>query len=102
MIAVAPDLIETAVGNPPSWSVTAGTSFYVMGYGEEPREMPLPQPRVTRYYLSLDTTKGSGDVLLTGSRSVPSLGVNGRIMGALQLPFLPMPPPDPIISCAAG
>jgi hypothetical protein len=28
---------------------------------------------VTRYYLSLDAVKGSGDTLLTGSRAIPGL-----------------------------
>jgi hypothetical protein len=71
----APDLIETAVSDPPS-SSTAGSSFSVtdsvMNQGSA-----SAGASITSYYLSLDTTKGNGDILLTGSRSVPSLGING-------------------------
>src|SRR5437867_1640156 len=35
----------------------------------------------TRYYLSLDQVRGTGDVLLTGSRSVPALAAGGSNTG---------------------
>ena len=31
----------------------------------------------TRFYVSLDTSKGAGDILLTGTRAVPALGSRG-------------------------
>ena len=40
---------------------------------------------MTSYYLSSDTIKGSGDILLTGSRSVPSLGMNETNSGILTV-----------------
>ncbi len=35
----------------------------------------------TRYYLSADTAKGSGDILLTGGRPVPALSVGATSTG---------------------
>jgi hypothetical protein len=77
--AVAPDLIETAVGNPP-WNANAGSSFSVWDTVKNQGNASAPAS-ITRYYLSLDTSRGSGDVLLTGSRSVLALGVNGTNSG---------------------
>ena len=84
VIAVAPDLIETTLSNPPSWNVMAGTSFYVTDTVKNQGNASAAAS-ITRYYLSQDTTKGSGDVLLTGSRSVPSLGVNGTNYGSVTV-----------------
>jgi M6 family metalloprotease-like protein len=39
----------------------------------------------TRYYLSLDTEKGSGDVLLTGSRAIPSLATGASSSGTVTV-----------------
>jgi len=77
------DLIETAVSNPPV-SATAGSSFSVTDTVEN-RGNASAGASITSYYFSMDTTKGSGDVLLTGSRSVPSLGINGTNSGTITV-----------------
>jgi hypothetical protein len=80
---VEPDLIETAVSDPPS-SSTAGASFSVTDTVKN-QGSTSAGASITSYYLSLDTTKGSGDILLTGSRSVPSLGMNETNSGILTV-----------------
>ena len=71
-VATRPDLVETAVNNPPA-SATRGGTFKVTDTVKNQGTVTAGAS-ATRYYLSLDTQKGSGDVLVTGSRSVPSLG----------------------------
>ena len=39
-------------------------------------------PSTTRYYLSLNTTKGAGDVLLAPGRAVPGLAASEQSWGA--------------------
>jgi hypothetical protein len=43
----------------------------------------------TRYYLSADRQKGSGDTLLTGSRSVPSLAPGTGFSGSTLTVTIP-------------
>jgi len=78
-----PDLIETAVSNPPADS-TAGSSFSVTDTVEN-QGSASAGTSTTSYYLSLDAIRGSGDTLLTGSRSVPSLGINETNDGVLTV-----------------
>jgi hypothetical protein len=40
---------------------------------------------MTQYYLSTDTTKSIGDKLLTGTRSVPTLGPGASSTGTLTV-----------------
>ena len=80
---VAQDLIETAVSDPPS-SPTAGSSFSVTDTVKNQGSASVGAS-ITSYYLSLDTTKDIGDILLTGSRSVPSLGINETNDGILTV-----------------
>lgn len=67
----APDLRATALSNPPA-SVGRGKSFNVtdttVNVGTGPARVST-----TRYYLSSDAKKSSGDVLLSGSRTVPQI-----------------------------
>jgi parallel beta-helix repeat protein len=67
----APDLVGSAVSDPPA-SARLASSFpvtdTVLNQGNAPAGAST-----TRYYLSLDATKGSTDQLLTGSRAVPAL-----------------------------
>jgi hypothetical protein len=79
--AVLPDLIETAVSNPPA-TVTLGGSFSVTDTAQNNGAGPAA-PSTTRYYLSLDTTKSGGDVLLTGSRAVPALAAGASSAGTV-------------------
>jgi hypothetical protein len=79
----APDLIETVVSDPPL-SSTTGSSFSVTDTVKN-QGSASAGASITSYYLSLDTIKGSGDILLTGSRSVPSLGINETNDGILTV-----------------
>jgi hypothetical protein len=57
---------------------------------------------VTRYYLSLNTTRGAGDVLLSGSRGVPALTVGQQSWGAMAT-TIPASTPDGLyylLACA--
>ena len=56
----------------------------------------------TRYYLSTDTAKGNGDVLLTGSRMVGILGASGFSTGAatVTVPSATAPGVYRVFACA--
>jgi CARDB len=66
-----PDLRETSVSNPPS-AVKIGGSFSVTDVAKN-QGLTSAGASVTRYYLSTDRLKSSGDTLLSGSRSVATL-----------------------------
>jgi hypothetical protein len=74
-----PDLITTAISNPPPIVGTGGT-FSIT-------DAALNQGNVTggssstRYYLSLDGVKSAGDILLTGARSVAGLAPGASSIG---------------------
>ncbi len=70
-IGSLPDLVETAVSDPPANAVV-GSQFAVTDTAKN-NGPGTAGPSTTRYYLSLNTVKDSGDVLLGGSRAVPSL-----------------------------
>src|SRR5206468_2046102 len=70
VIVSGPDLIETAVSNPPT-SVAPGGTFSVTDTVQNTGSAAVAAS-TTRYYLSTTTSK-SGARLLTGSRAVPSL-----------------------------
>ncbi len=67
----APDLITTTVGNPPA-QVAPGATFSatdtVINQGGH-----TAASSTTRYYLSADGVRNTGDILLSGTRSVTSL-----------------------------
>jgi subtilase family serine protease len=67
----APDLVVTTVSDPPATAVLGGS----FGVTETVRNQgpTAAGGSTTRYYLSLDTLKNSGDRLLTGNRVVPGL-----------------------------
>jgi len=78
----APNLVVTALTNPPS-AVTPGTAFTVTDTVQNQSRIPAVWSR-TQYYLSLDGSKGSGDKLL-GGRVVPALGDDGMFTASLPL-----------------
>ncbi|HEV8437730.1 MAG TPA: SBBP repeat-containing protein [Methylomirabilota bacterium] len=67
-----PDLQETSVSNPPA-TLNAGQGFSVSDTVSNFGSVAAPAS-TTRYYLSLDTARNSGDILLTGSRAIGLLG----------------------------
>jgi hypothetical protein len=79
----APDLIQTAMGNPPA-AAARGLSFLIS-------ETVLNQgsagaaSTTTRFYLSVDALRNSGDKGLTGTRVVPSLGVGASSGGTVTV-----------------
>jgi hypothetical protein len=75
-----PDLTEGAVSNPPG-TVIAGTMFSVTDTVINVGAIASVST-ATRYYLSVDTIKTPGDVLLTGGRSVPSLNAGASHTGS--------------------
>ena len=66
-----PDLVETAVSDPPT-TVTLGGTFSVSDTVQNIGSAAAAAS-TTRYYLSTTTSKNASSILLTGSRSVPSL-----------------------------
>ena len=70
-----PDLIETAVSDPPA-AAAPGGAFPVTDTVKNQGPVSAGAS-TTRYYLSLDGLKGSGDKLLTGTRSVGTLVAGG-------------------------
>ena len=74
-----PDLVVTAVSNPPATS-GLGWSFAVTDTLQNQGGAGAGDS-VTRYYLSLDTVRNGGDVLLSGQRAVGSLAVAGTSTG---------------------
>jgi subtilisin family serine protease/subtilase family serine protease len=66
-----PDLVVTSVDDPPA-SALSGASTRVTDITRNGSTVDAPAS-TTRFYLSLDTLRNAGDVLLTGGRSVPAL-----------------------------
>ena len=77
------NLIEGAVSNPPA-TVARGGSFTVSDTAVNAGSLGAGTS-FTRYYLSLDLARNAGDVLLTGSRSVPALVAGGSSTGPATL-----------------
>jgi hypothetical protein len=82
-IASAPDLVETAVSNPPA-TIVRGQKFSVT-------DTTLNQggstaaASITRYYLSLDTIRGPGDVRMGGKRLIPALAPGASSSGSVNV-----------------
>jgi hypothetical protein len=74
-----PDLVVTAVSNPPL-AIAPGAHFPVTDTAKNQGAV-LAGNAPTRYYLSADAQKGSGDILLVGSRGVPSLATGASHAG---------------------
>jgi subtilase family serine protease len=78
-----PDFIETAVSNPPA-SAAPGAAFSVTDTVQNAGSA-TGGASTTRYYLSLDTSKDAGDLLLTGTRGVPSLASGANSTGTTSI-----------------
>jgi subtilisin-like proprotein convertase family protein len=99
-VAQLPDLVQTAIGNPPANVIlgdTLGTSETVQNQGGG-----FAVPSTTRFYLSLNTVKDSADVLLAGGRGVPELSAAGSNAGvsSVAIPFTPSPGAYYLLACA--
>jgi subtilase family serine protease len=78
-----PDLVETSVSKPPTTALVGG-SFSVTDTAENQGNANAG-PSTTRYYLSVNTSKGTGDILLTGNRSVPALVSEATSTGTVDV-----------------
>jgi subtilase family serine protease len=75
-----PNLVESALANPPA-AARIGGSFSVSDTARNAGNASAGAS-TTRYYLSTDAAKSSGDRLLTGGRSVPSLAAGATSSGS--------------------
>ena len=78
-----PDLVITAVGNPPA-SAAKGAKFRITDTTKNQGTVTATAS-ATRYYLSTDQQKGGGDVLLSGTRSVSSLNAGQSASGNVNV-----------------
>jgi hypothetical protein len=76
----APDLVESAITEPPP-AVSRGGSFAVVETVRNLGNADATVISTTRFYLSLDVKKSASDLLLTGTRAVPPLPVGGALAG---------------------
>jgi hypothetical protein len=96
----APDLIESAISNPPA-TASPGGSFSVTDTALN-QGNAAAGASTTRYRLSLDTKKSASDPLLTGTRSVPALGVGASSTGSVTvtIPAATAPGTYFLLACA--
>jgi hypothetical protein len=78
-----PDLVEIAVSAPPA-TKQRGTTFTVTDTAQNIGAVGSGLS-ATRYYLSLDAVKNTGDTMLLGSRSVPGLAAGATHTGTVTL-----------------
>jgi subtilase family serine protease len=95
-----PDLVETAVSNPPA-AARPGTSFAVTDTVRNQGTVTSSGSAV-RYYLSADAQKSPDDRLLTGSRSVPTLAPGAASTQTVTVTIPPATPPGTygLLACA--
>ena len=74
-----PDLVTTAVSNPPAAAAPGSACPVTDTVKNEGNARAAAS--TSRYYLSLDTTKGAGDILLDRVRATPSLEPGPRTRG---------------------
>jgi hypothetical protein len=96
-----PDLVQTTVSNPPATAARGGT-FRVTDTVKN-QGTATAGASTTRYYLSTDKVKGTGDILLGGSRSVPSLAAGQSSRGnnvKVSIPTTTTPGTYYLLACA--
>jgi subtilase family serine protease len=90
LLVALPDLIVSAVGNPPS-SISRGGKFRASDTTRNQGTVAATAS-MTRYYLSVGTQKGSGDIL-AGTRSISSLNAGSNSNGT---PNVTVPSSTPV------
>ena len=96
-----PDLVETAVSDPPAAAAPGGT-FTVTDTVQNQGGLAA-SASTTRYYLSSDAQRGAGDILLTASRAVPGLAPGASSPGAPVTVTIPSATPASayyVLACA--
>ncbi|HEY8515532.1 MAG TPA: S8 family serine peptidase [Candidatus Binatia bacterium] len=95
-----PDLVEGQVSNPPA-TKKRGTTFSVGDTAQNLGNVAAKASK-TRYYLSTDATKSSGDKLLSGARAVPALAPGAAHTGSksVKIPAATVPGSYYVLACA--
>jgi hypothetical protein len=95
-----PDLVATGLSSPPA-SQKRGTKFSVSETVRNQGPVAAKASK-TRYHLSLDTVKSTGDRLMTGTRSVPALTAGNSHSGntTVTIPGTTLPGTYFVIACA--
>jgi hypothetical protein len=89
VLVAAPDLVETAVTNPPP-GPAIGSGFSVTDTAHNQGNASAGAT-VTRYYFSSTPGKTAASVLLTGSRAVPGLAAGASSTGTVTVTLPNMP-----------
>jgi hypothetical protein len=95
-----PDLVQAGLSNPPASGQPGGsfsTSDTVANLGGV-----ISTTSTTRYFLSLDTTRNAGDILLSGTRSVLGVPPSGESVGtrSVTIPLSTTPGAYYLLACA--
>jgi hypothetical protein len=80
----APDLVVTAVTNPPP-AISPGGNFGVTDTVHNGGNANATVSSTNGYFLSLDTKKNAADIALTGTRTVGPLNIGGDSTGSATL-----------------
>jgi hypothetical protein len=81
---VGPDLVVTALSNPPATASPAGT-FAVTDTTANQGGRATSATTTTRYYLSTDQARNTGDTALTGTRAVGALAAGSSSSGTVTV-----------------
>jgi subtilase family serine protease len=95
-----PDLLQVAVSNPPL-GARAGDRFEVTDTVRNEGNAIASRSR-TRFYLSIDTEKDTGDRRLIGARAVPKLAAGQELSGTtiLRIPRTVTPGTYFLLACS--
>ena len=96
-----PDLVQQTVSSP-GGPFRRGTAFTVSDTVLNDSRVGTPSPATTRYYLSTDNVRNTGDILLTGARTVPILGPSASSSAsiAVTIPSTTLPGTYVLLACA--
>ena len=95
------DLVVTALSAPPA-TAAASSSFAVTDTTQNVGATGSAPASSTRYYLSTNTLRDAGDILLTGARAVPALAAGGSSAGTVTvtIPASVLVGPYFLLACA--
>jgi subtilase family serine protease len=101
VIVALPDLVQQSVSSP-AGPVRPGAAFTVSDTVYNDSRVGTPRTAMTRYYLSADASRNTGDVLLAGTRTVPILGPSAESSGAVSvtIPSTTLPGTYLLLACA--
>jgi subtilase family serine protease len=91
VVVTLPDLVQSALANPPA-TAAPGAAFTVADTVLNQGTIEIAST-TTRYYLSLNATLDAGDVLLSGTRSIPVLGAGAQSAGSRSVTVPVTTPP---------